>query len=70
MTAQHFEAYKETIMKCIESCTNTRQLACCWDMMQRFSDLFTYYLPVENAHKAVYDIIAAYDQRETILSIN
>lgn len=69
MTAKHFGAYKETIIRCIESCTNTMQLACCWDMLQRFGDIFTYRLPVKNTDKAVDEIITAYEIKESILSI-
>ncbi len=69
MTIKHFPIYKETILKSIDSCITKEQLQCCWDMRERFADLFKYILPHPNVKQAVNEIEIAYENKEAKLEI-
>lgn len=69
MTKEHFNDYKQAIINCIESCKTPPQLQCCWDMLYRFRDVFTYIIPVADVNKAAMDIVSAYEKKESQLLI-
>lgn len=69
MTTKHFTPYQQTIAACIVSCTNVEQLACCFDMIERFKEIFKPFMSGTVVHEAVGRLNEKYAIRQAEMGI-
>ncbi len=69
MKAQNFEPYEEVIANSIESCLTPDQLHCCWDMIERFIEVFTPLVDAEKVSKSANQLMFKYGDKQSLLSL-
>lgn len=69
VTKKHFNSYRQTILTCIDSCTNLNQLDCCWDMFERFRTIFIPLVDVKHLIASSNEIMDAYLEKQTKLMV-
>ncbi len=69
MTGENFEPYWQTIANCIESCTNNEQLACCYDIIERFKEVFKPSINPILLHEKAGRLYAKYHTRQAQIGI-
>jgi len=68
MKKEHFDIYKEMIMRCINSCVQPVQLIVCYDMMERFKLQFTSIVAAAELHAASEELLSNYAQMHHVLN--
>lgn len=68
MKAQNFEPYKQLIADSIESCNHVEQLHCCWDMIERFSEVFTPLLGQSKVSPEANWLMFKYGDKKSLLN--
>lgn len=66
---QRFPEYQKLIIRSINSCENTTQLFCAYDMIDRFIDVFKFGVDSGKMSEAVSEMHAAYEQKIAKISI-
>ncbi|HOZ95372.1 MAG TPA: hypothetical protein PLS07_00760 [Niabella sp.] len=69
MTSKHFAPYQQVIAASIRSCTNNEQLFCCYDMIDRFKEIFKPFMSGLSVHQAAGDLYEAYHRRQAELGV-
>lgn len=63
MKKEHFEIYRDMILRCIDSCVMPVQLMICWDMMERFKYLFASMVESAKVNMAMEQLLTVYHQK-------
>ena len=69
MKKEHFNPYKDMIIRCIDSCVNPDQLVVCHDMMDRFNEQFTYSVTPKERADALDELSGSYLQKQAELAV-
>lgn len=67
MTKINFETYQQVIENSIQSCITIEQLHCCWDMIERFEEVFKPIVGVEEVSKAANWLMFKYSDKKILL---
>lgn len=66
---QRFPEYKNLIIRSINSCENTTQLFCAYDMIDRFIDVFKFGVDQKTMSEAVNEMHHAYTKKTATITI-
>lgn len=66
---KRFPEYKKLIIRSINSCENTSQLFCAYDMIDRFIDVFKFGVDQKVMSEAIQEIHAAYEKKIAKITI-
>ncbi len=69
MKKELFQTYKEVLKRSINSCINTDQLTCCYDMMDRMDEQFRYCIEQKERTAALDELSASYLQKQNELAV-
>lgn len=69
MSPHNFNPYKEVIESSIKSCLNTNQLNCCWDMIERFKEVFMPHKTPKEISLAANELYELYSYKSRQLLI-
>ncbi len=70
ITKDLFSPYKQAIINCIGSCTSMPQMHCCWDMLDRFREVFKNIVDVKLIIKASDEIVETYMIRQAEIMVS
>ena len=69
MNTEHVKPYAQAIANCIASCTNHRQLECCFDMIERFKQVFKpFYSPIK-LHQQIGQLHEMYNAQHATIGL-
>jgi len=68
MKPENFEPYEKLIADNIESCIHPEQLNCCWDMIERFTEVFTPLLGEEKVSKSANWLMFKYGDKKSLMN--